>query len=90
MGTGIETLLIAAAGAGAAAAAAPKGGPKINIPAPEKPPQATKTANRDAAVAGNTPLPGSSMSGNAGTFLTGPGGINPGSLNLGRNKLLGE
>lgn len=34
--------------------------------------------------------PGGAIAGQSGTLLTGPGGVDTSSLNLGRNKLLGQ
>lgn len=66
--------------------------PGVNIPTPEKPPQASKGPDRGAINAANVAAaaPGGALSGNSGTFLTGPLGVDPGSLNLGKNKLLGQ
>lgn len=49
--------------------------------------QANRMNRRDAAGSG-MPKPGSG-SGNASTLLTGPSGVDPGMLQLGRNTLLG-
>jgi hypothetical protein len=69
--------------------------PTINMPTPEKPPaagQAAKSADHGAAVAANAAAagPGGAMAGNRGTFLTGPDGVEPESLKLGKNTLLGQ
>jgi hypothetical protein len=66
--------------------------PKINIPQPEKPKQGAQAADREGIVRANTMggMPGGAMAGNAGTFLTGPSGIDPSTLNLGKNTLLGQ
>lgn len=66
--------------------------PKINIPAPEKPKQGAQAPDREGIVRANTMggMPGGAMAGNAGTFLTGPSGIDPSTLNLGKNTLLGQ
>lgn len=63
--------------------------PKINVPAPEKPPQqqTTKSADRSAAAGVNAAM---GLTGNSGTFLTGPGGVASSTLNLGKNTLLGQ
>jgi hypothetical protein len=99
-GTGAGTLATAgiASGLGAAGAGLVGGQllqPKIKMPAiptPEKPPQATKAPNRTAILTPNAAgsRPGGAFSGNSGTFLTGPSGIDPATLNLGRNTLLGQ
>lgn len=65
------------------------------MPAPQAPPaaaQSGKQADRTAAVAGNAAaaMPGGAMAGSSSTFLTGPTGINPSSLSLGKNILLGQ
>lgn len=68
--------------------------------------QATKSAERQADLAynsaqrgqGKTPDVGSMLAGNqqaakgggSGTMLTGPGGVDPTTLNLGKNTLLGS
>lgn len=61
------------------------------IPTPEKPPQATKAPDRTAMLAANASaaMPGA-MRGNSSTFLSGTGGIEMSTLNLGRNTLLGS
>jgi hypothetical protein len=60
------------------------------VPAPEKPPQATKTPDRKAVGSANAAMAAGPMAGNASTFLTGSGGVDPGALNLGKNTLLGQ
>lgn len=74
------------AGGALGAAKAPK------IQPPEKPPQAAKKHDRAAMLGANAAMagPGGPMSGNRGTFLTGPSGVDSSSLNLGKNTLLGE
>lgn len=62
---------------------------KVNVPAPEKPPQASKAPTADvyrqqnaqAAKGAGTP---------SSTMLTDTGGVADSSLNLGKNTLLGE
>lgn len=76
-------------GIGAAKALTAKA-PSVNIPAPEKPPQASKAPDRTAAAAANASTAGGAMRGNSSTFLTGPSGIDPQTLNLGKNTLLGQ
>ena len=57
---------------------------------PEKPPQPTANPVRNAVAAvGNTQMGGPAV-GNAGTFLSGPAGVDPKTLTLGRNTLLGQ
>lgn len=91
---GIETAMMI--GALASAASSVKSlttkSPKATVPEPEKPPQATKAPSREPMLAANTMAasPAGAMSGNSGTFLTGPSGVDPSSLNLGRNTLLGQ
>lgn len=55
-------------------------------------PQAAKGPERTAINAQNSALVAAAgaKAGNAGTFLTGPLGIEPSTLNLGRNTLLGQ
>ena len=62
------------------------------VPKPEPPPQPVKQPKREAAVASNAAAaaPGGALAGNSSTFLTGPSGIDPSTLNLGRNSLLGQ
>lgn len=62
------------------------------IQTPEKPPQDSKAPDRRAAATANaaSAMPGGAMAGNSGTFLTGPEGVDPMKLNLGKNTLLGE
>lgn len=90
-----------AVGAGLAAKQAAKAltpkMPDIKVPKPEAPPaesksQAAKQPDRAAAVAANIAAagPGGALSGNSATFLTGPSGVDPSTLNLGKNKLLGQ
>lgn len=59
---------------------------------PEKPPAPAKQPDRQALDGANAAagLPGGPLAGNASTFLTGPGGVPTGSLDLGRNTLLGQ
>lgn len=54
--------------------------------------QGSKTPDMAAINAQNTAVAsaGGSKAGNSSTFLTGPGGVDPGTLNLGKNTLLGE
>lgn len=91
---GIETALLIGAGlaGGMAISGMMPKPPKIDIPKPEKPPQASKTPDRSGVVQANAgaALPGGSLAGNSGTFLTGPSGIDPSALNLGKNTLLGQ
>jgi hypothetical protein len=62
------------------------------VQAPTKPPQETQKPERPTVVANNAAAagPGGAMSGNSGTFLTGPSGVDPSTLNLGKNTLLGQ
>ncbi len=55
-------------------------------------PQTAKGPDRTAITAQNTALVAAAgaRAGNAGTFLTGPLGIDPSTLNLGKNTLLGQ
>lgn len=55
--------------------------------AANKPPQAAKSPDLAAISAMNAKAGGQ---GNGSTFLTGAQGIDPSSLNLGRNSLLGQ
>src|SRR4051812_41110057 len=67
--------------------------PKVQTPVvttPEKPPQATKAPDRSVFQAANMAAARGAFAGNAGTFLTGPSGIDAGTLSLGRNTLLGQ
>lgn len=59
----------------------------INIPDPIAPPQATKAPERGGFLAKNV---AAGRMGNASTFLTGGGGIDASTLNLGTNTLLGR
>lgn len=92
MCTGLEPMLLGAAGAAAASSLLAPKTPSVEIPQPTKPPQASKAPDRAATVATNKAAagPGGAMSGNSGTFLTGASGIDPSSLNLGKNTLLGQ
>jgi hypothetical protein len=80
--------VVGAVGAAYGAAQSAKGKPSINIPTPEKPQQATKAADRGGLAAANAAVGG--LTGNSGTFLTGPGGVSNSVLNLGKNTLLGQ
>jgi hypothetical protein len=64
------------------------------VQAPTTPPkaQAAKGADRSASLAANiaATMPGGARAGNSSTFLTGAGGVDAGSLNLGKNQLLGQ
>lgn len=82
------TTAIAMAAVGAALAPKP---PKIpDAPTPPPPPQAAKAP--DLGVI-QKQLAGAGQAGGAPgigqTMLTGPGGVNPGQLTLGKNTLLG-
>ena len=96
MGIEAGLLLPILQGVGAAATIASafggKGGDAPKVQAPEKPPQATKQPDRNAISGANAAaaMPGGPMAGNASTFLTGAGGVNPGTLDLGKNTLLGQ
>jgi hypothetical protein len=96
MSGGISAASIASMAAAAAsvvtAYTALKGPKTPGVPTPEKPPQATKVADRGGALTANmaASMPGGASSGNSGTFLTGPSGVDPASLNLGKNSLLGQ
>lgn len=50
-------------------------------------PQGPKAPDRPVIAAANM---AANSKGNASTFLTGPGGVDPSSLNLGKNTLLGQ
>jgi hypothetical protein len=82
-----------AGGAALSTVMAPKM-PTPQIPDAVKPPasQATKAPERAASVTANAAAasPGGALGGNSSTFLTGPSGIDPSMLNLGKNKLLGQ
>lgn len=69
----------------------PKAPPVTPVTAADKP-QATKGPDRAVVNAQNTALTAAAgaKAGNAGTFLTGPSGIDASTLNLGKNTLLGE
>lgn len=58
---------------------------KANKPPPKA--QSAKTPDLPAINAANM---AANSKGNASTFLTGPAGVDPSSLNLGKNTLLGE
>ena len=85
---------IVTAGAGALAgaavsAAAPK--PQMpKIPDPIKPPTPTQASQAPQRATQRLANAATGGLGNSSTFLTGPGGIDPGTLNLGRNTLLGQ
>lgn len=66
--------------------------PKVQIPKPEAPPQAAKAPERTSMLAANLAAAarGGAQSGNSGTFLTGPAGVESTKLNLGKNSLLGQ
>jgi hypothetical protein len=70
-----------ASAATAAAKQAPEA-PPAKVQAPERP----KVVQNNATAAGR----GGAMAGNSSTFLTGPSGVDPSTLNLGRNTLLGQ
>jgi hypothetical protein len=93
---GIETALLGAlGGALLGKAMKPKAPPAPVIQPPEPPPQAAQAAkapDRKATVGANaaSAAPGGAMAGNRSTFLTGAAGVDAGSLNLGKNTLLGQ
>lgn len=78
------TIGTALVGAAASVAMAPKA-PKMQAPAaPEKPPQAATMPDESARRSG-----GLTSAALPGTMLTGASGVGTGSLNLGKNTLLG-
>lgn len=93
---GIETgtlMAIAAMGSAAASVYTAMNQPKPpGVQAPVKPPQASKTPDQAGIASKNLSdaLPGGPLTGNAGTFLTGAGGVDPSTLTLGKNTLLGQ
>jgi hypothetical protein len=93
---GIETALLigglANAGASAYSANKQAKAAAAAVQKPEPPPQASKQPKREAAVTANAAAAGmgGAMAGNSSTFLTGPQGVDPSTLNLGRNSLLGQ
>lgn len=66
--------------------------PAVQAPTPPpalqaaKAPAAAVFKRKNAAMAG----PGGPLSGNAGTLLTGPSGVDPTSTSLGKSTLLGQ
>jgi hypothetical protein len=90
---GIEVGLAALGGLMASKMLAPAMA-KPTVTAPEPPPkpaQSTKAPDRVAITAANRDAAASGpMAGNSSTFLTGPSGIDPSTLNLGKNVLLGQ
>lgn len=92
MCTGMEALAIGAmAGTTASSLMAPDM-PTPVIPKPTEPPKAAKAPERASSAFNNRAAagPGGAMSGNSGTFLTGPSGVDASALTLGRNTLLGQ
>jgi len=82
-----------AAGAGLLAKqAVPKQPPAVQPLTAADKPQTAKGPDRAVVNAQNTALTAAAgaKAGNAGTFLTGPSGIDASTLNLGKNTLLGE
>lgn len=90
LATGLGAAGVGILGSHIAKQLAPKT-PAPTIATPEKPPQATKAPDRTAMLAANASaaMPGA-MRGNSSTFLSGTGGIDMSTLNLGRNTLLGS
>jgi hypothetical protein len=85
----IKTIAAFAAAAGGAASlySAVQGPPKSpSVPSPVAPPQESKTPDVDVFKERNKGRAGST---GAGTMLAGLGGVQPGTLNLGKNTLLG-
>lgn len=93
-GISASTVLIAAGaaavGAVAATALAPKPKGPGAPPAPEKPPQQAKAPEMGALRRQNQVAEGGPGMSSNSTLLTGPTGVNPGMLNLGRATLLGQ
>lgn len=93
MGIEIATLAAYASIASAAVGAASflSGGSKPKqapaAPAPEKPPQAAKAPDVAAVREKNV---NAAAGGPASTFLTGTGGVDPTTLNLGKSTLFGQ
>lgn len=71
---------------------APKAPEVKPLTAADKPPAKAKAPDRPAISRANAAAagPGGAMSGNSGTFLTGPSGVDPSTLTLGKNTLLGQ
>lgn len=71
---------------------APKAPAVKPLTAADKPPAQAKAPDRPAISAANKAAagPGGAMSGNSGTFLTGPSGVDPSTLVLGKSTLLGQ
>jgi hypothetical protein len=67
----------------------PKGGGASQIAAPEKPPQAAKAPDV-SLVRQKAANAEQSVGSSGGNFLTGTGGVDPTSLDLGKSKLLGQ
>lgn len=59
-----------------------------DVPAPEKPPQASKSPEVAAVRQQNVSAP--TGPGNSSTFLSGTNGVDPSTLSLGKSTLLGQ
>jgi hypothetical protein len=91
---GIETAIMAIGAAASAASAikslttkAPKAPTIQPLTAADKPPAAAKTPDRPMISKANA---AAGAGGPSSTFLTGPSGVDPSTLNLGKNTLLGQ
>lgn len=60
------------------------------LTAADRPPAAAKAPDRPAMARTNAAAAAGPGGGASGTFLTGPSGVDPSTLNLGRNTLLGQ
>lgn len=69
----------------------PSAPPMPAMPEPQKPKQVSKAPSADTFRNRNATAQAGGMSAGPGsTFLTGPGGVDPATLQLGRKTLLGE
>lgn len=87
MCTGAEMAIIGLGAASTVSALSQKPPQAAPIQAPEKPPQAAKAPDPDVMKRKNAA--NAATFGPASTFLTGVGGVDPLSLNLGKTTLLG-
>jgi hypothetical protein len=87
MCTGAELAIIGLGAASTVATMTQKAPKPPEVPTPEKPPQAAKAPDVEPLKRKNQSA--AAAFGPASTFLTGAGGVDPSSLNLGKTTLLG-
>lgn len=87
---GTVAAVVGAGAAVAGAVAASKSGKAPAAPAVTPPPQGAQAPDASASLKKNANGAAGLNAGTSSTFLTGPSGIDSGSLNIGKNVFLGQ